>query len=170
MLSAHIYTFVRLLVSWTALLAILSTPRSAFAAETHVSDFVQAKDKVEYFEVYHIAHIDVDYRAPTALRDLISQRLRAQDYVRISAENFRAIDELYAALRNTAVDRKKACEFIGGPLDVRWGIVINYVDHTREAVGFGNLFDCVQLLSAPKAWRSSGNLLRYVERTFPFMK
>jgi|GEM_PF-3452250 len=151
------------------LLCVFCTRSPVSAQQRNVSEFFHAKDQVDYVEVYHIAHVDVSYRTDILLGDLIAEGPSAQDYVRITARNFRAINELYKVLKNTTVDPKTACAS-GSQLDVRWGIVINYRDHTREAVGFGNLFDCVQILSIDAPLHSSWDLLKYVERTFPFMK
>ena len=150
-------------------LCLLCTKSPVSAQQRNASEFFHVKDQVDYVEVYHVAHVDVSYRTAILLGDLIAEGASAQDYVRITARNFRAIDELYKVLTNTTVDPNTACAS-GSQLDVRWGIVINYKDHTREAVGFGNLFDCVQILSIAAPVHSSWDLLRYAERTFPFMK
>jgi hypothetical protein len=170
MLSVQIAAFARSsLLRSAVMLAILTPIPATAAATTHASESFGPKGTVAYFEVYHIAHVDVEYRSDITLQDLTSQRTSAQDYVRISAENFRAVDALYAALAITTVNKKEACEY-QGPLDVRWAIVITYLNHTKEAIGFGATLNCVQVLSAPTSWRSSRGLLHYVERTFPFMK
>lgn len=170
MLSAAIAPFCgSSLRGLAVVLAVLTMPIAAAATTSHASDSFRPKGAVAYFEVYHIAHVDVEYRSPTALKELISRGTSVQDYVRISARNFRAVDGLYAALAITTVSKTQGCEYQGA-LDVRWGIVVTYADRTREAIGFDDTFDCVQVLSAPKSWRSSRGLLRYVERTFPFMK
>jgi hypothetical protein len=89
--------------------------------------------------------------------------------VRIRSENWRAINEFYKALNTTLVEASSGCDD-GNPLDVRWAIVVNYVDHTKEVLGLDPLRDCIQILSIAAPLHSSLDLLKYVERTFPFMK
>jgi len=94
----------------------------------------------------------------------------AQDYVRIQSENWRAVNDLYSALGSTTIDANNRCNE-GKPLDVRWAIVVNFLDRSKQIVGLDPLQqNCLQLLSVQGAFPSSRDFLVYVERTFPFMK
>ncbi|HEY0382469.1 MAG TPA: hypothetical protein VGC72_09740 [Candidatus Elarobacter sp.] len=135
-----------------------------------VSDVFKSKDRVAFFEVYHIAHESTSYGVSVPLSDVISPS--SQDYVRVSARNWRAVNALYEALSNTPVDRTAECPLRSLPyrLDVRWAIVVTYTDGSHDAVGFNDLWDCVQSSASPKAWRSGRGLFTYVVQTFPFMR
>jgi hypothetical protein len=169
MLNVLVNRLLRLAMFGMALMYSFCMPKAAVAQQHRAIDLFHAKDQVDYVEVLHIAHVDTVYRSAILLGDLSSRGLDAQDYVRIRARNFRAINDLYKALNNTAIGPNTRCDG-GYPLDVRWAIVVNYVNHTKEAVGLDPLQNCIQILSIPAPFRSSPDLVRYVQRTFPFMK
>lgn len=153
-----------------ALVLALQPPRVGAQELSAVSDLFKPKDRVAFFEVYHIAHEATSYRADVPLADVISPS--SQDYVRISARNWRAVDALYQAFTITPVDRAAECPRHSQPFryDVRWAIVVTYTDGSHDAIGFNDLWDCIQSLTSPKAWRSGRGLFTYVVQTFPFMR
>jgi hypothetical protein len=153
-----------------ALVLALQPLRSGAQELSTVSDLFKAKARVAFFEVYHIAHESTSYRAVVPLSDVISPS--SQDYVRISERNWRAVDALYQAFSVTPVDRTAECPLHSQPfrLDVRWAIVVTYTDGSHDAIGFNDLWDCIQSSASPKAWRSGRGLFTYVVQTFPFMK
>ncbi len=116
--------------------------------------------------IYHIPD-DALYRARISLDALISS-IPAQDYARIKADNSYAVGSLYSALSDTILDPNTPCE--ANQVDVRWAIVLNYKDHTKEALGFNRVAKCVQFLSHPTASTATPGLVRYVDRTFGFMR
>jgi hypothetical protein len=161
----------RALLSLVFSLALVLQPLCSGAQElSNVSDLFKAKGRVAFFEVYHIAHESTSYRAVVPLSDVISQS--SQDYVRISERNWRAVDALYQAFSITPVDRSAECPLHSQPFrfDVRWAIVVTYTDGSHDAIGFNDLWDCVQSSASPKAWRSGRGLFTYVVQTFPFMR
>ena len=152
-------------------LALALQPLCSGAQElSAVSDLFKAKERVAFFEVYHIAHESISYRAAVPMSDVISPS--SQDYVRISERNWRAVNALYEVFGTTPVDRTAACPLRSQPsrYDVRWAIVVTYTDGSHDAVGFNELFDCIQSSRSPQAWRSGRGLYTYVIQTFPFMR
>ncbi len=161
----------RVLPSLFFTLALALQPLQSGAKElSSVSDLFKTKDHVAFFEVYHIAHEFTTYRAAVPLTDVISSS--SQDYVRISERNWRAVDALYQAFVNTAIQPALECPLHSQPyrLDVRWAIVVTYTDGSHDAIGFNDRWDCIQSASSPKAWPSSRDLYTYVVQTFPFMR
>jgi len=151
-------------------LALALQPLSGGAETEGVSDLFKAKDSVAFFEVYHIAHESTSYRAAVPMSDVMSPN--SQDYVRVRAENWRALNALYDVFTYTPIDRRKNCELRSVPFryDVRWAIVVTYKDGSHDAVGFNELFDCIQSSTSPKAMRSGRGLYTYVVQNFPFMR
>ena len=131
-------------------------------------ELFKSKSSVAFFEVYHIAHESMLYRADVPLAAVISPS--SQDYVRITERNWRAVDALYDGLAKTGIDRAADCPSHSQTLDVRWAIVVTYKDGSHDAIGLNDLWDCVQMSTSPKAWRSGRGLYEYVIQTFPFMK
>jgi len=160
----------RALPSLFVALALALQPLCSRAELSSADELFKAKNRVAFFEVYHIAHETTSYRAAVPLSDVISRS--SQDYVRISERNWRAVDALYKALSITPVDRKTGCPLRSQPyrFDVRWAIVVTYTDGSHDAVGFNDMVDCVQSSASPKAWRSGRGLFVYVVQTFPFMR
>ena len=155
---------------FVALVLALQPLRGEAQQLSNVSDLFKAKGRVSFFEVYHIAHELTSYRAAVPLSDVISPS--SQDYVRISERNWRAVDALYQAFSSTPVDRTAECPLHSQPFrfDVRWAIVVTYTDGSHDAIGFNDLWDCIQTATSPKAWRSGRGLFTYVVQTFPFMR
>ena len=155
---------------FVAFVLALQPLRSGAQELSDVSALFKAKDRVAFFEVYHIAHESASYRAAVPLSDVISPS--SQDYVRISERNWRAVDALYRAFSITPIDRTAECPLHSQPFrfDVRWAIVVTYTDGSRDAVGFNDLVDCIQSSTSPKALRSGRGLFTYVVQTVPFMK
>lgn len=151
--------------------ALALQPLCSGAQELSTADeLFKAKDQVAFFEVYHIAHESTSYRTVVPLSEVISPS--SQDYVRISERNWRAVDALYHAFSITPFERTSECPTHPKPfrLDVRWAIVVTYKDGSHDALGFNDLFDCIQSSGSPKAWRSGRGLFTYVVQTFPFMR
>jgi hypothetical protein len=137
----------------------------AFGSQRRLSEFVKPQQQLASFEVYHIRHRNVTYLTRITLEALVS-RMSVQDYVRISAENTYASDSLYSAMEETLTNPDTSCP--ASP-DVRWAIVLNYRNKTKDALGFGTLDNCVQVSSLSKPLATSSALLKFVQRMFPFM-
>jgi hypothetical protein len=161
----------RVVASLFVALALALQPLCSGAlALSSADELFKPKDRVAFFEVYHIAHESTSYRAAVPTSDVISPS--SQDYVRISERNWRAVNALYEAFTITPVDRTADCPLRSQPsrYDVRWAIVVTYTDGSHDAVGFNEMWDCIQSSRSPKAWRSGRGLYNYVIQTFPFMR
>lgn len=130
------------------------------------SAFAGPRERLTSFEIYHIPDGNM-YRSRISLNALISS-FPAQDYARISAENSFAVDSLYQALDATILSPSIPCET--NDIDARWAIVLNYKDHTKEAIGFNRVARCVQFLSRKEPTTATSGLVTFVDRTFGFMR
>jgi hypothetical protein len=162
---------VRLLAIARSLAALLVLLVSAliFAGATpaphpKAADFFKPKEQLESFEVYHV---DAIYNHRITLQELISS-MPARDYVRIRSDNYFAVDALYSGLDNTSINLNSPCDSTGP--DVRWAIVLNYKDHTREAIGFDRIAYCLQVSSRQAPMPSTDGMVKFVDRTFGFMR
>jgi hypothetical protein len=159
---------LRAVARWLVLAMLvpaLGLQGAAPGSQRKVSDLLRQRQYLESFEVYHISD-GAMYRARISLEALISS-MPARDYAKISADNSFAIDSLYWGLNDTIVF-DGPCE--GNDVDVRWAIVLNYRDHTKEALGFNRISNCLQLLSRKAPIATTSGLVAFVDRTFGFMR
>lgn len=146
-----------------SLAGVLGAQSPVSAAQHNVAELVRTREQLLYFEVYH-----TDSRGVRRTAVTITSLLGGEtDYVRVDNGNSEAVADLYQALMNTVIDPSSACR--NSYVDVRWVIVMNYRDQTRDAIGIGQPYSCVQILSREAPAVASNGLLKYVQRNFPFM-
>lgn len=134
-------------------------------SQHNAAGFFRTREQLTYFEVYHTDSRGL-YRTLVSLESLLAAK--PDDYVRIDSGNSEAVGDLYHALADTVTDQASACK--GDNVDVRWAIVLNYRDQTRDAIGIGQPYSCVKVLSRETpVVVASDTLLKYVKRNFPFM-
>ena len=162
----HLMRFVyrRFLAAMLSLACVLAVQSPVSPAQHNVAELVRSREQLLSFEVYHTA-TDALYRTAVSIESLLASK--TADYVRIDSGNSEAVADLYRALANTATDPKSACR--SDHIDVRWVIVMNYRDQTKDAIGIGQPYSCVQILSREAPVVASDGLLKYVQRNFPFM-
>ena len=146
-----------------AVILVGATP----APQWRASDFFKPREQLESFEVYHLSD-HLEYYSDITLEALISSKPAPRDYARIGNENRYAVDALYHGLNDTVVFLHTPCET--RKLDVRWAIVLNYKDHTKDALGFNRRARCLQLLSREAPTATTDGMLEFVDRTFGFMR
>jgi hypothetical protein len=147
-------------------LALLAIQGPAAAVQHSAVEFVKPRQQLAYFEVYHIRHENILYRAGVSLEALLAKS-QVQDYVRIDGENREAVADLYQALTNTATEPTAECS--SDSVDTRWAIVLHFRDQTKEAIGFGPAYLCIRILSRTAPVVATTALLKFVEKSFPFM-
>jgi hypothetical protein len=143
-----------------SLTAVLTLQGQAAPSRHRLSEYFKPRAQLSYLEVYHAESNSIS-RIGSSVENLIANHT---DYVKLDAHGgSSAIPELYRALDDTTLGPANCSS-----ADVRWAIVFNYTDKTREAVGFGRLYDCVELLTWDR-FAASRPLWDYVHATFPFM-
>jgi hypothetical protein len=148
-----------------ALLGIVAGQGPTMGAQHTLAEYFRPRQQLAFFEVYHIPDPISLYRSSVSLGQLL-QMTPVNEYVRVDADS-KAVADLYRALNDAVVDSGAECP---DRVDARWAIVLTYRDQTTEAVGFGPVGKCVQLLSRQDLVDISPALLKYVERDFPFMR
>ncbi len=152
-----------------AALVVLLIPASIFvgaapATQRKAANFFKPQEQLESFEVYHV---DAIYNTRISLDALVSS-MPPRDYVRVRNENRFAVDALYSGLNDTIVDLNTPCETEG--VDVRFAIVFNYKDRTKDVLGFNRVAHCLQVSSRRDPIVSTDGMVRFVDRTFGFMR
>lgn len=161
-------TIVRSLITALALLVPALILAGATPAPLgRAADFFKPQEQLESFEIYHLSD-HMEYYSEITLAALISSKPAPRDYARIGNENRHAVDALYQGLNDTIVFLNTPCET--RRLDVRWAIVLNYKDHTKDALGFNRLARCLQALSRQAPNVTTDGMVEYVDRTFGFMR
>lgn len=165
---------VRILTIARSLIAslVLLVPAVILAGATpapqwRAADFFKPREQLESFEVYHLSD-HMEYYSDITLEALISSKPAPRDYARIGSENRYAVDALYQGLNDTVAFLNTPCET--RRLDVRWAIVLNYKDHTKDALGFNRRARCLQVLSRQAPTATTDGMLEFVDRTFGFMR
>jgi uncharacterized Fe-S cluster-containing radical SAM superfamily protein len=148
------------------LFGVLCIENTVSAAQHSATEFVKPREQLAYFEIYHMRDEGMLYRVAISLESLLT-RQHVDDYVRIEASNTFAVSGLYETLNGTVFDSSIDCSTMH--FDARWAIVLNYVDKTKDAIGFGPSSKCVHLLNRKEPIAASRTLFQYVQRNFPFM-
>jgi hypothetical protein len=157
-------TKAALAAAWV-LFGVLCIANTVSAAQHSATEFVKPRERLAYFEIYHMRDEGMMYRVSISLESLMMQPV--DDYVRIERSNTFAVSDLYETLNGTVFDSSIDCSTMH--FDARWAIVLNYVDKTKDAIGFGPSSKCVHLLNRKEPIAASRTLFQYVQRNFPFM-
>jgi hypothetical protein len=147
------------------LFSLLGSGHTASGSQHNAGEYFRPREQLGYFEIYHI-ETNVLYRSGITLDRLIEGK-PVDVYVRIRSNDTRAVSDLYQALNGTTINLTEGCS--PNSPDMRWGIVLNYRDGTRDAIGFPASSSCAQILSKTEPVVASAALRIYVEHNFPFM-
>ena len=145
-----------------AFLSVLAVQFQACASPGFLGRYFKPESQLKSVEVYHVNSSTL-VRAALNFSTLMSTE-RSDDYVRFNRPGS-AVRDLYEALNGTVI-----LDGTCGSFDMRWAVVMTYRDQTREAVGFGPFYQCVEVLSTGERLAVSPALFEYVLRTFPFMR
>jgi hypothetical protein len=164
--AARVWRTIQLIsVAILALFGVVAEQSPTMSAQRTLAEYFKPRQQLAFVEVYHIPDPISLYRSSVSLGQLL-QMTPVHEYVRVDADSD-AVADLYRALSEAVIDPRAECP---DRIDARWAIVLNYRDNTTEAVGFGPVGKCVQLLSQRDPVGISPALLNFVEHDFPFMR
>jgi hypothetical protein len=154
--------FCAIMFAGTASFTPPALPKAAYAApqRDYLSDYFKPESNVKYIEVFHIDSGTMTL-IPWRFSDLMSVD-RADSYVRLSLVS--DIAGAFDSLRSTYLTKTDCTE-----PDLRWVLAVTYTDNSKQAVGFGQFYSCISLLSGER-FAATPPLLTYLSRTFPFMR